>query len=172
MRGGEEDVEDMAEIYKLYAKSVYRFLLHLSHDADLAEELTAETFYQAIKSINRYNGACKMDVWLCQIARHLWYRELEGRKKHRMVSLDEAEELPCEDFGADALIIGAESTIDLFRRMQELDAVTREVIYLRMIGDLGYREIGEILGRTETWARVTFYRGKERMKKGSEPDER
>lgn len=164
-------MHDMAEIYRMYAKSVYRFLLHLSHDADLAEELTAETFYQAIKSINRYNGNCKMDVWLCQIARHLLYRELERRKKHQVVSLDEAEELPCKDLGADAIVMGTEATIDLFRRMQVLDAATREVMYLRLIGDLGYREIGEILGRTETWARVTFYRGKEKMKKGSEPNE-
>lgn len=164
-------MHDMAEIYKTYAKSVYRFLLHLSHDADLAEELTSETFYQAIKSISRYSGTCRMDVWLCQIAKHLWYRELERRKKYQVVSLDEAEDLPCEGFGADALVMGTESMIDLFRRMQELDSVTREVIYLRLIGDLGYREIGEILGRTETWARVTFYRGKEKMKKGSDSNE-
>ena len=165
-------MQDMAQIYKMYAKSVYRFLLHLSHDADLAEELTAETFYQALKSINRYSGTCKMDVWLCQIARHLWYRELERRKKYRVISLEESEDLCCEDFGADALMMGTESMIDLFRRMQELDPITREVIYLRLIGDLGYREIGEILGRTETWARVTFYRGKEKMKKGRDSDER
>jgi len=161
----------MDEVYRAYAKSVYRFLLHLSHDADLAEELTAETFYQALKSIDRFNGGCKMDVWLCQIAKHLWYQELEKKKKRKTVPLDEIENMPYEGIEPEAFVLGTEAMMDLYRRMQILDGATREVIYLRLIGDLGYKEIGDLLGRTETWARVTFYRGKGKMKKGRETNE-
>lgn len=161
-------MRDMDEIYREYAKPVYRFLLRMSHDDDLSEELTAETFYQALKSINRYNGECKMDVWLCQIAKHLWFRELEKRKKHRTVDLEETENEPDDGPSPETVLTGSEATLELYRHMQRLDPVTREVMYLRLIGDLGYREIGEILGKTETWARVTYYRGKEKMKKGRE----
>jgi len=112
-----------------------------------------------------------MDVWLCQIAKHLWYQELEKRKKRKTVSLDEIENMPYEGIELEAFVLGTEAMMDLYRRMQILDGVTREVIYLRLIGDLGYKEIGDLLGRTETWARVTFYRGKEKMKKGREKNE-
>ena len=54
-------------IYREYANTVKRFLVSLSGNFDLAEDLTQETFYQAYKSIHRYNGKCKMSVWLCQI---------------------------------------------------------------------------------------------------------
>ena len=66
-------METVQEIYITYANQVKRFLLCLTADADLAEELMQETFYQAVKSIDRYDGICRMSVWLCQIAKHLFY---------------------------------------------------------------------------------------------------
>ena len=81
MRGNDPDnSRDMNEIYRRHAQTVYRFLLSQCRNADLAEELTAETFYQAVRSIGRYDGSCKVSVWLCQIAKHLWYRHLEKHK--------------------------------------------------------------------------------------------
>ena len=68
-------MEPMSELYQQYADEVKRFLVCLTGDMDLAEELTQETFYQAIRSIGRYNGACKLSVWLCQIAKHLYWDE-------------------------------------------------------------------------------------------------
>ena len=69
----------MEQIYRQHARTVYRFLLAQCGDAGLAEELTQETFYQALRSIDRYDGSCKLSVWLCQIARHLWYQHLRRR---------------------------------------------------------------------------------------------
>lgn len=77
------------EIYKEHARSVYRFLLSLSHDADTAEELTQETFYRAVYSIGKYDGSCKISVWLCQIAKHAWYQELRRRNRHAVQELTE-----------------------------------------------------------------------------------
>ena len=73
-------MEDLEQIYRQYGDTVYRFLLAQCRDEGLAEELTAETFYQAVRSIGRYDGSCKVSVWLCQIAKHLWYRHLEKHK--------------------------------------------------------------------------------------------
>ena len=70
----------MDAAYREYAVMVYKFLLSLCYEEELAEELTQETFYQAVRSVDRYDGSCKVSTWLCQIAKHLWYREIERRK--------------------------------------------------------------------------------------------
>ena len=72
---------DMDSVYREYVTVVYKFLLSLCYEEDMAEELTQETFYQAVRSANRYDGSCKVSTWLCQIAKHLWYQEVEHRKK-------------------------------------------------------------------------------------------
>ena len=164
-------MHEIEEIYEAHAQTVYKYLLSLTRDEDLAEELTSETFYQGMKSIRRYNGECKVVVWLCQIAKHLWYRELEKRNKYKSMSLEDAEELESSRAGPLDLYLDAEAKTTLYRQLHLLDETTREVMYMRLLGDLSYREIGEILGRSEPWARVTFYRGKEKMKKGCDENE-
>ena len=71
---------DMDEAYREYAQMVYKFLLSLCYEEEMAEELTQETFYQAVRTSKKYDGSCKVSTWLCQIAKHLWYREIERRK--------------------------------------------------------------------------------------------
>lgn len=82
-------MDDLNEIYKSHANEVKRFLICLTSNVDLAEELTQETFYQAVKSIHRYNGACKMAVWLCQIAKHTYYDHLKKAKYRNHASLEQ-----------------------------------------------------------------------------------
>ena len=160
---------NMEEIYQAHARTVYKFLLSQCHDADLAEELTQETFYQAVRSIDRFNGSCKVSVWLCQIAKHLWYQHL--RKANRETALPEEAELPLMPSAEDEAV-SRSGQLDMLRRVHELPEPGREVVYLRVFASLSFREIGELLGRTETWARVTFYRCKERLKTGGDDDEK
>lgn len=130
----------------------------------LAEEITQETFYRAIKSIHRYDGSCKVYVWLCQIAKHVWYQELDKRRKS---SSDVLEDPSFTDSNSpESQFILAQNKMDLFKQLHLLDPNTKEVLYLRLTGEFSFREIGEILGRDETWARVTFYRGKQKLMKG------
>ncbi len=79
---------ELENYYKEYGKKVYLFLMSLSGDSDISEELTQETFYQAIKSINRFEGKCSVYTWLCQIAKNLWCRELDRRKRHPVSEYD------------------------------------------------------------------------------------
>ena len=162
-------MEDMEEIYRAHARTVYKFLLSQCHDDALAEELTQETFYQAVRSIDRFNGSCKVSVWLCQIAKHLWYQHL--RKANRETELPEEAELPLVP-SAEEEAVSRSGQLDMLRRVHELPEPGREVVYLRIFGNLSFREIGEVLGRTETWARVTFYRCKEHLKTGGEYHEK
>ena len=156
----------MEQIYQAHAQTVYKYLLSQCRDADLAEELTQETFYQAVRSIDRFKGDCKVSVWLCQIAKHLWYQHL---RKHRTEEPLPEDGLPAPSAEEDTL--ARQGHLDLLRRIHSLSPNTREVVYLRAFGGLSFREIGDVLGRTETWARVTFYRGKEALRKGDENDE-
>lgn len=162
-------MDSMEQIYQAHARTVYKFLLSQCHDADLAEELTQETFYQAVRSIDRFQGNCKVSVWLCQIAKHLWYQHL--RKANRETELPEEAELPLMPSAEDEAV-SRSGQLDMLRRVHELPEPGREVVYLRAFGGLSFREIGDVLGKTETWARVTFYRGKERLKQGGCDDEK
>ncbi|MEW9095961.1 MAG: sigma-70 family RNA polymerase sigma factor [Clostridiaceae bacterium] len=154
-------MQSIEEIYREQAQTVYRFLYSYIHDADLSEELTQETFVRAMKSLHRYNGKCKISVWLCQIAKHVLYQEFEKKNKNKTTTLDENIEI--STYSTEELIISSESKKEIYKMIQSLDATTREVMYLRFTGDLSFKEIGEILNKTENWARVTFFRGKSKI---------
>ena len=156
-------MQDIEEIYKEYFEIVNKYLFCLTHNSDISEELTQETFYKAVRKIDTYKGECKISVWLCQIAKNLWYDECRKNKKmihteedylHNLQPLDTIEEQ----------IISNDEKVSLYKKMQVLDEKTREVMYLRITGELSFKEIGIILNKTENWARITFYRGKNRLK--------
>lgn len=158
-------MQDIEELYNEYFQTVYKYLYSLTHSADLSEELTQETFYQALKTYNKFRGDSKVSVWLCQIAKHLWYREYSKRNRQISKSMEEIIDSFPADENIELDFLVNESKVELYQRIQALDEKTREVIYLRLTGELSFREIGEILDRNETWARVTFYRGKQKLVK-------
>ena len=156
-------MQDIEKIYEEYFETVNKYLFCLTHNNDISEELTQETFYKAVKKINTYKGECKMSVWLCQIAKNLWYDQCRKNKKN--IDLEEMEALCFHDSNTvEDKIISNEEKISIYKKMQNLDDKTREVMYLRITGELSFKEIGVILNKTENWARVTFYRGKNKLK--------
>ena len=154
-------MQDIEKIYEDYFQTVYKYLFCLTNNSDISEELTQETFYKAVKKIDTYKGECKISVWLCQIAKNLWYDECRKNKRitntEDMFNVQELSNLEDE-------IASNEEKIYLYKKMQMLDEKTREVIYLRITGELSFKEIGVILNQTENWVRVTFYRGKNKLK--------
>jgi RNA polymerase sigma factor (sigma-70 family) len=158
-------MQSMDEIYRAHAQTVYRYLLTLTHSASLAEELTQETFYQAVKSIHRFDGGCQITTWLCAIAKNALatYRRKNpptGELDEQLCAPDAPEEETVQRIGQ----------VELLRAVHRLDGEVREVVYLRLFGDLSFRQIGEILDHTENWARVTYYRGKEKLKGALQAD--
>ncbi|MFR8234190.1 MAG: RNA polymerase sigma factor [Clostridia bacterium] len=160
-------MQNMEEIYKEYFKTVNKYLFCLTHNDDISEELTQETFYRAVKKINTYKGECKISVWLCQIAKNLWYDKC--RRDKRLVYIEKSELFNIQTLNnIEDDIISKEEKRLLNKKIQKLDEKTREVIYLRIVGELTFKEIGVIMDKTENWARVTFYRGKNKMKEVDE----
>ena len=162
-------MEDMREVYRQHAQTVYKFLLAKTRDEHLAEELTQETFYQAVKSVDRFDGSCKVSVWLCQIAKNLCFQHLRKQKRETPLTPEDMPEAPGPS--AEERLLEQEGRMDLLRLVHGLPEPAREVVYLRAFGGLSFREIGDVCGKTETWARVTFYRSKEKLRNGGADDE-
>lgn len=160
-------MEPIEEVYGRYADTVYRYLLSHTRDPLLAEELTQETFFQAIRTSDRYDGSCQVSTWLCGIAKkvHLTYL----RKHPKRAELEDAPG-PQED-QPELAFIRNEERLELLKKLHGLPEPFREVMYLRVFGNLSFRDIGAVHGRTENWARVTFYRGKEKLKKETDEHE-
>ena len=151
----------MDELYRAHANMIYRYLLALSGDVHTAEELTQETFYQAVRCIDRYDGSCKETTWLCAIAKNLY--QAWQRKHWRETEVLE-DSLP-SDKTPESDVLHRLEYLELLQQIHTLEEPGREVLYLRLFGQLFFREIGEVLHKSENWARVTFYRGKEKLKK-------
>ena len=149
------------DIYSEYADMVFRYLMCLCQDADVAEELTQETFCRAIQSSFKVREDCKVSTWLCQIAKHVWYQDLEKRRKHTYHPLD--EDLAADGDSPEEIVIRAEEKMELFQKVHALKETEKEVVLLRITGAFAFREIGELFGKSENWARVTFYRAKQKL---------
>jgi len=151
----------MEQTYKEHARSVFKYLFSLSHDESLAEELTQETFYRAVYSIKKYDGSCKISVWLCQIAKHVWYQELEKRKRRKTEEL--TEDMVSSDLSPEDSSILLNDKISLYKAINTLGEPMKDVVYMRLSGEFSFSEIGEVLGKSENWARTTFYRAKQKI---------
>lgn len=155
---------DMEAVYQEYAQLVYRFLYAHTHDGDWSQELMQETFLRAVDSVSRYDGSCKLSVWLCQIAKHILWQELRRKKRVDLVELP--EELPdASETDGETSVIRRERTQELYRAIHSLPEMEKEVVLYRMTGELSFRQIGEILGKSENWSRTVFYRAKQKIRK-------
>lgn len=162
----------METLYRENVKIISHYLYSMCGDEELVRDLTQETFLRAYESLDRFDGSCKLSTWLCQIARHLLYQH--WAKDGRQIPT-EPEELtqkaPAAKENTESLVLTRIELIDCLKELHKLPEQMREVMYLRVMSDLSYREIGEIMGKSENWARVNFYRAKELLLKGCGRDE-
>ena len=160
------------EIYMKYGQTVYRYLLSLTRDEHVAEEVTQETFYQALKSIDRFDGSCQISTWLCAIAKNrLQSYRRKNPSSEIFDALSENSISGMDSQTADSAekeALGRMEHVELLSQLHNLPEPYREVFYLRVFGNLSFKEIGAILGKKENWARVTFYRGKEKLRRDFE----
>lgn len=153
---------DFQQVYDLYFKDVYKYVLSLSKDPVLAEEITQETFFKALNSIDSFRGQCRLYVWLCQIAKNTYYtfREKSVREKWRS-DPDEQENL-------EETLLERETAFEIHKVLHNLPEPYKEVFSLRTFGDLSFRQIGELFDKTESWARVTYHRARLKIKEEME----
>ncbi len=149
----------------MYSRKVFLFLLSRTNNEHLAEELTQETFFQAVQGIDRFKGNSSILTWLCGIAKNVWLKYLKNHQE--ILSMEDAG-LEIADTHDISIQWEQKEILQLIHAMHE---PVREVMYLRLISNLSFAEIGEIIGKTETWTRVTFFRGKQKIVKEILKDE-
>lgn len=149
---------DFEKIYQEYGGIIYSFLLSISHDEHLSEELTQETMFRAIMNYGAFRGDCKLSVWLCQIAKNLYYEWYNKNKKK--VSLNEAVsyEDPQKDMSLN--ITDRETAWGILQNLHTLDEPYKEVFMLHVLGDVPLKDISRLFCKSDSWARVTYYRAK------------
>ena len=150
---------DFNEIYALYFQDVYKFLLALCHDEELAEELTQDTFFKAMKNYESFRGDCKILTWLCQIAKHSFF--LNDKRRKRNVDLDAVSNELADDTNSIEILLGQkEQAFEIHKLLHHLPEPFKEVFSLRVLGELSFHDIAKLFDKTESWARVTFHRAK------------
>lgn len=156
-------MENIEEIYKKYANLIKNYIYTITRNKELAEEIMQETFVVAINQINKFRGECDISVWLCSIAKKILYKKTKKNNQYKTISIENIE--IADEKKIEEEYIEYNSKLRLYQALQNLDATTREVMYLRLTGDLSFKEIGKILNKTENWARVTFFRAKQKLNK-------
>ena len=157
-------MKEFEEIYRLYFMDVFRYLRGLTADEHLAEELTSETFFKAMKGLKSFRGECDVRVWLCQIAKNTYYSYI--RKEQKVVSNEDgiAKQKSCENI--EHMFVDKERAFLLYQKLHALNEPYKEVFSLRVFGELSFKEIGMLFEKSEHWACVTFHRAKEKIRGG------
>ncbi len=148
----------MEELYQQYVQMVYRFLMSACRDSRLAEDLTQETFLRAWESLERFDHSCRISTWLCQIAKHTLYQHWEKYGREHPAEPD--PQIPAPE-NTETQALRRIELAEVLEAFQSLGPDMRQVVSLRAMEGLPYKEIGEIMGKSENWARVTYFRAKE-----------
>lgn len=151
-------VSDFEALYKKYFSHVFKYILAISRNEDIAEEITQQTFLKAMTSIDKFRGDCNIRVWLCQIAKNQ-YLMLQRERKH----FDNESEIE-ETTEFEEHFFDREDSKNLHRLLHKMPEPYKEVFTLRTFGELSYAQIGELFQKSESWARVTYFRAKEKLK--------
>ena len=152
---------DFEAIYKEHFLGVYKYILSLCRNASLAEEITQETFYRAMESFHRFRGECSLFVWLCQIAKNTYYRYTRRQKRFAPETEIQTGNTPSMEERLD----DRDTSQRLHRLLHDLQEPYKEVFTLRTFGELPFSRIGELFGKSDSWARLVYYRAKNELRR-------
>ncbi|MEF2967845.1 RNA polymerase sigma factor [Paenibacillus sp. M1] len=150
---------DFEQIYYRHFREVYRFVYSLSRDKGVSEEITQETFFKALKSIHGFKGNCKLSVWLCQIAKNTYFSYLDKQKR---IAPEQAD-INAISGNLEEAMVKREETLRIHGALRRISEPYKEVFTLRVFGELSFSEIGGLFEKGEGWARVTFFRAKQKI---------
>jgi len=161
-------VSDFEEIYQMYFRDVFLFLKGLSKNSNLAEELTEETFFKALSAMDSFEEKCDIRVWLCQIAKNLYYSYL--RKNNKLESLEQEDNISFVSHvkTVEENMLNKEDAIHIHQIIHNMEEPYKEVFSLRIFGELSFKQIGNIFGKTENWACVTYHRARSKIQQEME----
>lgn len=159
---------ELDEIYRQYFQTVYRYALSLSRDPDTAEEVAQETFFKALKKIDGFKGECSVQTWLCSIAKNTYFSMAAKQKNKEKVLEEQSSYSETTQESFEDSLIEKDEGMRLHRILHRLREPYKEVVMLRLFSELSFREIADLFGKSESWARITFMRGRRMIKEEAE----
>ena len=155
------------QVYDLYFKDVYLYICRLSGNEHIAEEITSETFFKALQSIDKFKGECDLRVWLCQIAKNCYYTYLSKNKKYINVDNDYLANIQDTSISVIEKINLQEDVKKVHELLHNIPEPYKEVFMWRTFAELSFKQIGQLFNKSDNWACVTYHRArlmiKERM---------
>ena len=158
---------EFEQIYTTYFRDVYLYICKLSNSEHIAEEITSETFFKAMKSIDSFRGDCDIRVWLCQIAKNCYYSYL--KKVDRTESIDNVE-IAEQSTSFEERLFQQDTAMQIQKILHDVPEPYKEVFMWRVYADLSFKQIGQIFGKSENWACVTYHRARNKIKEKLEVD--
>lgn len=168
-RGG--SVVEFEQIYRTYFKSVYLYVMRLCGNEHIAEEITSETFFKAIHSIDGFRGDCDLRVWLCEIAKNTYYSYLKKNKTVSGIDESDLQNIAAADDLIDTQIGEQEDARQIRKILHDISEPYKEVFMWRVFGELSFKEIGDLYGKSDNWACVTYHRARKMIQRRLEANE-
>ena len=161
-------MEDFEAIYIQHFDDVYKYVFSLCRNDAVAEEITQEAFFRAMEHIDRFEGKCRLYVWLCQIAKNTFLTYVKKQKHYvSETDIDLSEQL---EPSFESVFLDKETAWKLHKLLHHLDEPYKEVFSLRVFGELPFSKIGELFGKSDSWARLVFYRAKKELRRDLDED--
>ena len=159
MKGG-GSVTEFEKIYRTYFNDVFLYIRRLSNNEHIAEEITSETFYKAMRSIDSFRGDCDIRVWLCQIAKNSYYTYL--KKAGQVDSIEDIEllNISAQDETVEERLSRQDEAMQIQKILHDVPDPYKEVFMWRVFAELSYKQIGQLFGKSENWACVTYHRAR------------
>ena len=157
-------VTEFEKIYSTYFNDVFRYIRRLSNNEHIAEEITADTFFKALSSIDSFRGECDIRVWLCTIARNCYFSYL--KKQGRLENMEDVDALnvPGTAESIEEQLVRREDAMRIQRVLHEIPEPYKEVFMWRVYAELSFKQIGQIFNKSENWACVTYHRAKSKIR--------
>lgn len=158
----------LEDIFRDYSDFIYKYILSLCGNSDIADEITQQTFFKAMNSLKKFKGECDIRTWLCTIAKNTYFTYC--KKSNHTVTLDETNEI-VSNYIIEEKIIDKENVDKIHNILHNLKEPYKEVFMLRVFGELSFKKIGILFGKSDNWACVTFYRAKQMIQRQMEEND-
>jgi len=154
-------VTGLEDVYNRYFKDIYFFIYSMSMDKHIAEDITSETFIKAIKSIDTFKGNCDIKAWLFQIAKNTYYSYI---RKHKNLVVQDSLPEKEDGFDMENSVVASEQSMKIHEILHNLPEPYKEVFSLRVFGELSFKQISSLFGKSENWACVTYHRARNKIR--------
>ena len=152
---------ELEQIYTTHFRDVYLYICKLSNSEHIAEEITSETFFKAMKSIDSFRGDCDIRVWLCQIAKNCYYSYI--KKANRTECIDNVE-IAEQGASFEERLFRHDTAMQIQKILHDVPEPYKEVFMWRVYAELSFKQIGQIFGKSENWACVAYHRARNKIK--------